>query len=536
MIQPALSHAALPIAHAPSHSKAFRMVTMLASGALLGKILGLVRELLMARIFGASLVADSFRGANTAVLMPLIPMQNEGVPAVMIPMLRAWHKEGTAPANLAALCIGLCSIAALIMTAVEMCGSLWVHLIVGRMEAGGQRLVLGFVQIMALWMPASVLLNCLMAAEIALGRSRIAALRPTVLNLSVMTGLLLSALTGKLVFLPLLVAIFLNTLGVWCLWTLWRAGALSLEGVSPGLVVAVFRDFLRRLRPLLSQPLAEQGQVWIERFVASGFAIGTLASIDYARTLTDSALLLVSQPIGMAVLYRGHSADPRAASIAIARPLIAVALPLSIYIAVFAPDIVHLVFARGAFNETAVELTSGALRGIAAGLWATTLGMILLRFLNNAGRNGRAALILAFALAVNAVLNVMAWHEGEVLGYGSAMIGAGEAARGFVLLAGTAIALDIHGTLLRLLAISLPAAALALACCLIIHQAWAGVFTHLVAGGIACSSSIILAGFLLMPAEAMVLAGRFADLCSKARSIASRMDFWKQGHEEERIG
>ncbi len=89
---------------ARNRSGAFRMVALLASGALLGKILGFARELLMARVFGASLVADSFRGAGTAVMMPLIPMQNEGVPAVMIPMHRAWQEQGNAPEIRGPLC------------------------------------------------------------------------------------------------------------------------------------------------------------------------------------------------------------------------------------------------------------------------------------------------------------------------------------------------------------------------------------------------------------------------------------------------
>ena len=84
------------------------------------------------------------------------------------------------------------------------------------------------------------------------------------------------------------------------------------------------------------QPLAEQGQVWLERIVASGFAVGTLASIDYARTLTDSAVLLIAQPIGMAVLYKGKSENPRAAALSMAAPLLAVTVPGSVYLAVFA--------------------------------------------------------------------------------------------------------------------------------------------------------------------------------------------------------
>jgi len=39
------------------------------------------------------------------------------------------------------------------------------------------------------------------------------------------------------------------------------------------------------LRLLMLQPVAEHGQVWIERLLASGLAVGTVASLDYARAL-----------------------------------------------------------------------------------------------------------------------------------------------------------------------------------------------------------------------------------------------------------
>jgi putative peptidoglycan lipid II flippase len=493
-----------------NRSGAVRMVAFLASGALIGKILGFARELLMARVFGASLIADSFRGAGTAVMMPLIPMQNEGVPAVMIPMHRAWQEQGRAPQHLAALCAGLSAVALLIALAIEAGGSWWVALIVGRMEPEGQSIALTFVRVMAVWMPASVLLNCLSAAEIATGRSRIAALRPTALNTSVMTGIVLYAVTGTLIYLPVLFALSFNVLGAWGVWTLWREGALDPKGLRIGLIVSVLLEFLHRLRPLMLQPLAEQGQVWLERIVASGFAVGTLASIDYARTLTDSAVLLIAQPIGMAVLYRGISENPRAAALSMAGPLLAVTVPGSVFLAVFAPDIVTLIFARGAFDETAVTLTSGALRGIAMGLWATTLGMILLRFLNNAGRNGRAALILAAAYAANAGLNLVAWRVIGPLGNGSILIGSGEAVRGLVLLAGTALALGAFLPVMRLISVSGALAASMAALCIVIQQAWTGLWAHLAIGGLACLATILLGSLLLMPGQIAAWRGSLA--------------------------
>lgn len=316
-----------------------------------------------------------------------------------------------------------------------------------------------------------------------------------------MTGIALYAFTGTLIFLPVLFALSFNLLGVWSVWTLWREGALDPKGLRMDLILGVLREFVKRLRPLMAQPLAEQGQVWLERIVASGFAVGTLASIDYARTLTDSAVLLISQPIGMAVLYKGISSNPRAAALSISGPLLAVTIPASVYLAVFSQDIVKLIFARGAFDETAVLLTSGALRGIAMGLWATTLGMILLRFLNNAGRNGHAALILAAAYAANGLLNLLAWRIIGPSGNGSILIGLGEATRGLVLVAGTAFALSSVRPLMRLLLLCGSLAAAMAALCILIQQAWTGLWMHLALGGFACLGTILLTAMLLIPKE-----------------------------------
>ncbi len=54
-------------------------------------------------------------------------------------------------------------------------------------------------------------------------------------------------------------------------------------------------------------------------------------------------------------------------------------------------------------TEAGVVLTSQALRGIAVGLWAATLGLILMRVLNSTGRNVLAASILVYRLTGSAL-------------------------------------------------------------------------------------------------------------------------------------
>jgi putative peptidoglycan lipid II flippase len=476
-----------------------RFTAILISGALASKVLGFGREVLMANVLGASLVADGFRGAVTAVMLPLAFLQNETVPAVMIPMHQDALKRGDAPRSLAALTVALTSVALILMAVMQALGQWWVGAFVGGFSLEGRSLTLDFVRIMSLGMPASAMLNVLAAGEIALGRTRLTNIRASILNVAVLMGIALLSVSGNVHTLAWSFAIAFNVLGVWGLLTMWREGILSFEGLTLHTVLASGREFLRRLRPLLALPIAEQGNVWVERIVASRITTGAVASLDYARTLTESALLLISQPVGLAVLAGNPSKDPRAQVESIARPILALGLPASMFLVIFAPEIVRLVFFRGAFNEHAVLLTSGALRGIGFGLWAATLGWILIRILNGSGRNFAAAVIIVTAYAVNITVNLLASYLTVFDGSGTLLLGLAESIRGMILLGGVVIALEARGRLLFLIGLaSIPALMMVLMGWQI-HEMVTGTLPRLLAGGVAYLVCIALAVALLMP-------------------------------------
>ena len=269
---------------------------------------------------------------------------------------------------------------------------------------------------------------------------------------------------------------------------------LSLAGVKAADLGSATAEFLLRLRPLLVQPLAEQGQVWLERLLASALVVGTVASLDYARTLTDSALLLVSQPVGYAVLSAGPRPNAGAQVDALARPILAFAVPISMFLMMFAPEIVSLVFARGAFNAHAVLLTSEALQGISVGLWAATLGWILVRILNSTGRNALAATILAIAYGANAIADVV-----SVPLLGSLGLGLSEAVRGIVLLVGTALALRCGARLARLIALAVPGAAMFVVAAVGIQHGVAEPLLRLVCGLLAGAAAVAVSCRILLP-------------------------------------
>ena len=438
-----------------------RLAGSLISGALVGKLLGFAREIEMAKLLGASIVADSFRGALTAVLLPTAPLQSDMLPSVVIPLHRGWQEQGDPAARSAALAIVLTAFAALVAAAVYGLAAPWVGVLVSGFDADAQALTIQFVRVMSLAIPASVLSAVLSAVEIAVGTSRIAAIRASVQNLALMGGIAILAFAGQPLAVPWSFVIAFNLVALYGTATLWREGTLTVRGLRWPLLAEAAAVFVRRFRPLLAIPGAEQANILLERLLASGVGIGAVASLDYARTLTESTFYLISLPIGYVVLTRAArvgQTDPAEVE-RISRRLLALGLPASVFIAVFATDLVRVVFARGAFDDHAVAMTAGALRGISVGLWASMLGWVLVRVVNAAGRNGAAAIIVVAAYAANAAVNFV----GVPL-LGTFGLGLGEAARGLVLLGGTTIALASGALMLRCLArAAAGAVALALA-------------------------------------------------------------------------
>jgi putative peptidoglycan lipid II flippase len=486
-----------------------RFSAILISGALASKVLGFAREVMMAHVLGATLVADSFRAAMAAALIPLAFLQNESVPAIMIPMHRQAIERDEGPRHLGALVIVVGMIAAALMAIILIFGEWWVSAIVSGFSEEAHRLTLEFTRMMSLAMPASAVLNVLAAGEIAVARARLTNIRASVLNVAVLAGIGLMVFTGDAYALACSFAAAFNVLAVWGLASLWRHGVISFSGMTAKLVIETGADFFRRLRVLLAVPLAEQANVWIERLTASRLTTGAVASLDYARSLTESALLLISQPVGMAVLS-GHAPKNIHTQIeSLVRPLLALTLPATAFLLVFSTDIVRLVYFRGAFGDEALLLTSHALRGVAFGVWAATLGWILIRLLNGSGRNGTAAIILVTAYLVNMAFNAMTSTLHMASDKGMLLLGLAEASRSFVLLVGVVLALEERRKILTLTLLGMFPALLMTALGVLIQGAIADLLPRLFIGGMACLVCIAIAVVVLVPAALPSVLNRF---------------------------
>ncbi len=490
-----------------------RLILRLMTGALFSKGLGLAREILMALIVGTALAADSFRTAITAVLLPISFFQAETVPAVLIPMQKEAMAQGRAAITLAAMTSGLVIVTVPIMLLTQLGAPLLVDLLVGGFSEEGRRLTVDFVRIMALAMPASVMLNCLSAGEIALGRARISNARSAIQNLGILLGLGCIAFGAPVILLATAFALSFNGLALFSLRALQREGALDFTGLTPAIILKTIKIFFRRLGPFLALPLGEQANIWLERLFTSRLQAGAIASLDYARTLTESFLLLVSQPVGLAVLSgASHSQEGQARMIM--RAVLAFALPACAFLFVFSADIVTLVFRRGAFGETGVMLTSAALRGISVGLWASTLGWIMLRLLNSAGRNGRAVVILLLSYGANMGFNILIAMFPQTAFPGITLIGLGESLRSLVLLAGVLIALRQGKAFIGAFLLALVPAVFVVVGGDILEETIPFLLPRLFACG-----SLLLAGWLL--SVMLLLPGLLTTLCRRLSACFS---------------
>ncbi|MFF7753640.1 murein biosynthesis integral membrane protein MurJ [Streptomyces sp. NPDC007971] len=163
--------------------------------------------------------------------------------------------------------------------------------------------------------------------------------------------------------------------------------------------------------------LCRQSQVLIERYFASGLPVGAISHLNYAQKIgqlpMSLALMLcvVTFPVLAQALARG---DTRRARERIERDLVTVtciALLGAAVITACAPQIVQLLFQRGAFTAGDTAATAAVLRVYTLGLLGHTLVGALVRSYFSAGRTTWYPTgVMAVGMVTNAVVG--AWAVG----------------------------------------------------------------------------------------------------------------------------
>lgn len=409
-----------------------RLVSQLLFGGIAGKFLGVLRELVAAWCFGTGLVANAYRLAQAAFLLPLHGFVSDVVSGAFTPQYARLRTQDPDAAQRLFAAVQRVLLAAAVLVAVGLV--LWGHHLVAVMAPGfspeAQALSTDFVRVLAPALPAYVLVGLFAATELVHGQGRVAAARASVQSVGLLAGTGAAWLLGQ----PLLIAVgFVAAYFVLLVWSARINIALGLRLASP---VGSWTSWRLALTPVLRVflvlmwvPLALQVAQIIERRVASGIDSNAVAALDYARFITETLLLLIAMPFGLA----GQAAMPtmtegefRHNAVRAIRLLIAAGLPLSVFIWAHAELMVTVLFKRGAFDHASVVVTSQILSAYALGVVFLLVAYACQKFLNARGRNGVVlrSTVMGVVAAVLCNLTLAEMLGPKVLGLAAAVSGA----------------------------------------------------------------------------------------------------------------
>ncbi|MGW0809485.1 lipid II flippase MurJ [Nonomuraea sp. NPDC002799] len=381
-------------------------VTALLVG--LGSMLGFVRDLLLGTTFGADAGTDAFLVAWT-IPETAAPLLIEGAMAfVLVPLFSRAVEAGDdlrilVSSTLPRLCLALAALSALTAASAP-----WL---VGVLAPGIPR--------------AGLATECMRVASI------------TILTFG-LAGYLSAALRAQHAFAPP-AAIYLayNAGIVACVWCLRDQGAygaaigLAVGGV--GMVLVQAPAFVRLCRPLRlpAHPvplalgaflpvavftLARQCQVFIERFVGSSLAEGSISHLNYAQKIAQVAMVLslivatVSFPQLARAIAAGDRAQARRRMVDDLVTASAIVLPATAGLLVCAPDVVAVLLRHGAFTEADAAATAWIMRVYSLGLLGqAVVGVVCRAFFCGARASWYPALAMAAGLVATGVLARPSW-------------------------------------------------------------------------------------------------------------------------------
>jgi putative peptidoglycan lipid II flippase len=256
------------------------------------------------------------------------------------------------------------------------------------------------------------------------------------------------------------------------------------------------------LTTVLLFALCRQSQVLIERFLASNLPAGAISHLNYAQKVAQMPMILsvmvctVTFPVVARALAEG---DTERARTRVERDLsLAACIVLlgAAAVVACAPQIIEILFQRGAFTARDTAATAGVMRVYALGLLGQTLTGVLVRSYFSGGR-GRWYPVGAMATGIVVTSGVGALTVGPWGVYGIAVANAaGITVTATVLLAGTgprSVPLRTRAVLLEL-GRPVLAALFATVAGLLVTARCPGTLTGLVAGALTVTAVFVLLG------------------------------------------
>lgn len=367
---------------------------------LASRVTGLVRDLLMASLFGATAMTDAF---NVAFRLPNMfrRLFAEGAfSQAFVPVLGTTKvQQGDAATKLLVDRVSSVLLAALLLTCLV--GVLGAPLLVWAMASGLRQDPAGYdaAVVMARWMFPYIGFMSLVALGAGIlntwKRFAVPAVTPVLLNVAMILAAWLGApWFGRMGIEPIY-AMVMGVLGGGVLQLGLQMSALSRMGLLPrprlawsALRVAWADDGTRRVARLMAPALLGVGVAQLSALInlqiASHLAPGSVSWMSYAERLMEFPTAMLGVALGVVLtpqLVAAHaSKDAERYSSMLdwgLRLVVLVSVPCTVALLVFAQPLVATLYQRGAFDAQAVQQTTTALMGYGAGL----IGLVAIKVL-----------------------------------------------------------------------------------------------------------------------------------------------------------
>jgi len=369
-----------------------RAVATVSGLTLASRVTGLVRDLIISRIFGASAETDAF---NVAFRLPnlLRRLFAEGAfQQAFVPILAEVRtREGDARTRELVDRVGSALFWAVLL--VSIAGVLAAPVLVWLLASGLARDPAAFelATLMTRWMFPYILFMSLVALAAGVlnsfRRFAVPAVTPVLLNVSFIACALLLAPRLAQPILALAVAVVIG--GV--LQLAIQLPALASIGMLPrlGSLRAALRDpavrrILKLMVPAVFAVSVAQVSIIINTNIASHLAVGSVTWLAFADRLMEFPTALLGVALGTVLLPSLSKAHTEARTEDYSRLLdwglrltLLVALPAAVGLGILAEGIISVLFQGGRFGAADVAQTARALTGYSVGL----LGLIAVKIL-----------------------------------------------------------------------------------------------------------------------------------------------------------
>jgi putative peptidoglycan lipid II flippase len=427
----------------------FKAASTVSLLTLMSRVTGLVREQLVAVLFGASGITDAF---NVAFRIPNLfrRLFAEGAfSQAFVPLLAA-TRESDGDAATRQLIDAVATVLAWVLLAICATGVVAAPWLVWAMGSGLQRFdvavvltrwmfpYIGFMSMVAL---ASGILN-------TWRRFAVPAATPVLLNICVIGTAWLLAPRLEVAGIEPVYALAGGVMLGGLLQLLVQFPALASIGCAPriGLSAATVRSawhhpgvsqILRQMAPALLGVSVSQISMLINTQIASHVAVGAVSWLTYADRLMEFPTALLGVAMGSVLLPQLSAARARQDSLGYSamldwglRLVVLLAVPCALALLIFPTALVAVLFHYGRYSAADVAMTALALRGYGVGL----LGLVAIKLLAPAffaQKDVRTPVRIAIGVLVaTQVMNVafVPWlgHGGLALSIGlGALINAG---------------------------------------------------------------------------------------------------------------